>query len=157
MNGALKVDKKLIEMNNKSFIILIVFTLILIFFFRECSDWNKRFKSTSYSADKIQYGEGRLIKNPNSDDFIVMYIEESSMSFGSSIRIIKLYTKDSISIDECYYGWHTLDIKTWTNSIITFTCGVYSATGDTEYRKWYLDNSVDKNQMIGIVLFPISI
>lgn len=71
------------------------------------------------------------------------------IKWGGNGKIVKLYSRDSISIDEKYYGEHPMVVAELVDSSITFIACVYDAHGDSIYRKWYLDNSVDKNIKIG--------
>ena len=135
--------------------LILYFTVaIIVIIILSCSSRETRYKkpdfiSTDFRADTSNYKLRQLISNPGADDFVAVYFKESSMSFGSGGKLIKLYNKDSISIDECYYGAHPLIATSWFDSTIIFECSVYSAHGDSAYRRKYLDNSVDKNSMIG--------
>ncbi|MFC0878912.1 hypothetical protein ACE01N_20125 [Saccharicrinis sp. FJH2] len=135
-------------------LIIIFFVTIIGIIISACSSGETSYKkpdfiSTDFKDDTANYKLRQLIDNPNGDDFIAVFFKESSMSFGSGGKIIKLYNKDSISIDECYYGAHPLIAKTWLDSTIILECKVYSAHGDSINRRKYLDSSVDKNDIIG--------
>ena len=71
------------------------------------------------------------------------------MSFGSGNKVMKLYSSDSLSVDECFYSSHPLEITDWNDSLLIIKCSVFTGHGDKAYRKWYLDNSIDKNDEIG--------
>ena len=60
-----------------------------------------------------------------------------------------MYSGDSTSIAQLYYGAHLLKISKWTDSLILIDAGVFSAHGDSVQRKLYLDGSVDKNKSLG--------
>ena len=107
------------------------------------------FVSTNFKADTCNLVVRQIYKNPKQNDFLVVFFKESSMSFGSGNKLMKLYNSDSISVDECFYGAHPLIIKDWNDSLIYIDVEVFSGHGDSTYRDWYLDNSVDKNDNIG--------
>ena len=130
-------------------ILLISITVLLWSCVERNAETKPEFISTKYQSDINKHTVIQLFEDPNSNDFIVVFYKESSMSFGSGNNIIKLYSKDSFSIDENFYGAHPLEVSYWKDSIIFIDCSVYSAHGDSIYRKKYLDNSVDKNMAIG--------
>lgn len=89
----------------------------------------------------------QVSKSPDSLYFLAVYFDESGSLSGN--KVLKLYNKDSMSIDERHYGAHPLEVVGWKDSTIVFKAEVFSAHGDSAYRKWYLDASVDKNKRIG--------
>lgn len=106
------------------------------------------FVSTKYTKDTVDLELRQVVNLSSNGDFIAIYYKESA-SFGSGNKVMKLYSRDSISVDECFYGAHTLGITDWNDSTLIVKCAVSSGHGDKAYRKWYLDNSVDKNDRIG--------
>jgi hypothetical protein len=62
---------------------------------------------------------------------------------------MKLYSMDSISIDEAHFGALPIEIKKWENLNIYLSIEVYSAHGDSTTRKRYLDNSTNRNKRLG--------
>ena len=127
--------------------------LLIIMLFGNCTgkiiDNKLDFISTNFISDTSKFELEQVYMNPKSKDFVAIFFNESSMSFGSGNKIMKLYSKDSMSIAECFYGAHPLEIINWLDSTIKIECAVYSAHGDSKYREWYLDQSVNKNGKIG--------
>jgi hypothetical protein len=116
---------------------------------RESQSDRPEFISTKFINDTIDLNLRQLINISPKGNFIAIFYKESSMSFGSGNKVMKLYSRDSLSIDECFYGAHPLAVTDWNDSTLIIKCSVSSGHGDKTYRKWYLDNSVDKNTMIG--------
>lgn len=127
--------------------------LILIGVFLVCCKEKQsdrpEFIPTKFINDTTDLKLRQVIRLTPSDNFVAIFYKESSMSFGSGNKVMKLYTKDSISIDECFYGAHPLGVTDWNDSTLIIKCAVSSGHGEKEYRKWYLDNSVDRNDQIG--------
>lgn len=130
-----------------------IFGFILIGIFLVCCKESQpekpEFVSTKFVNDTTDLKLRQVIKLVPDDNFVAIFYKESSMSFGSGNKFMKLYNKDSVSIDECFYGAHPLGITDWNDSTLIIKCAVSSGHGDKKYRKWYLDNSVDKNDKIG--------
>lgn len=102
---------------------------------------------TRFAEDVNKMILRQVIKSPDSLYLLAVYFDESGSLSGN--KVVKLYDKDSVSIDERHYGAHPLEVLAWKDSTITIKAGVFSAHGDSAYRKWYLDKSVDKNSRIG--------
>jgi hypothetical protein len=126
----------------------IVSLIALSFFSCSITDKNKReFISTKFIDDLNQYKLEQKFNSPNNKDFIGIYYDETRSLSG--IKILKLYSGDSSSVAELYFGAHPLEISNWVDTFIVMNAGVFSAHGDSTYRKIYLDGSVDKNKSIG--------
>lgn len=110
---------------------------------------NPVFVSTKYTKDTVDLELRQIVNLSSNGDFIAIFFKESSMSFGSGNKVMKLYSRDSLSVNECFYGSHPLEITDWNDSSLIIKCSVSTGHGDKAYRKWYLDNSVDKNDKIG--------
>jgi hypothetical protein len=86
--------------------------------------------------------------SPDMKFFLAIFYDENKSMSG--IKFVKLYRSDSLSVDEAYYGAHPLELNNWTDSEIIFDAGVFSAHGDSVYRKQYLNNSIDSDSTLGI-------
>lgn len=106
------------------------------------------FVPTAYAKDTLALELKQLVTVSSKGDFIAIYHSVSS-NFGSGNTLMKLYSKDSISVDECLYGSHPLALTDWNDTTLVIKCAVSSVHGNKAYRRWYLDNSVDKNDSIG--------
>lgn len=131
-------------------IIAPILTFIMIYICFSCNDLDKKTSNpTTFSSDSSIMTIQQFLKNPYSEDFLVVYYKESSMSFGSGIKVLKLYSSDSIAIDENFYGAHPLTIKNWSDSTILMHVEVFSSHGDSLYRRTYLNNSIKGKTSIG--------
>ena len=114
----------------------IVCLMALSFFSCNSTDKNKReFISTKYIDDLNQYKLEQKYNSPNNKDFIGIYYDETKSLSG--IKILKLYSGDSSSVAELYFGAHPLEISNWVDTAIVINTGVFSAHGDSAYRKIY--------------------
>ena len=121
--------------------------LLILFIGCQSSTTNNTFKPTRFAEDVQTLKLEQLFTSPDKNNFLgVFYDENKSMS---GIKVVKLYNTDSISIDECYYGAHPLQVDSWNDSGIVFRAGVFSHHGDSLARKRYLDDSVDPDTVIG--------
>lgn len=128
--------------------IFIVFAVIWVC--NGCYPKNKSdFVATKFVSDTTNLKLRQVVENLCKNQFIAVYYADSDWSFGSGNKIVKLYSSDSISIDERFYGAHPISIINWTDSTIIIKCSVSSGHGNQQYRKWYLNNSVDKNEKLG--------
>jgi hypothetical protein len=90
----------------------------------------------------------QVVSSADKKFFLGVYFDERGSLSGH--KVVRLYDgRDSLSVDEANYGGHPLEVVAWGDSTITFKARVFSAHGDSAYRKWYLDASVDKNKRIG--------
>jgi hypothetical protein len=132
--------------------LLKIYGIIIIgLFLTNCKDNQSdkpAFVSTHFTKDTADLELREVVNLSSNGNFIAIYYKESS-SFGSGNKVMKLYSEDSISIDECFYGAHPLAVTHWNDSTLIIKCAVSSGHGNKAYRKWYLDNSVDKNDKIG--------
>ncbi len=101
---------------------------------------------TSFVNDTAKMRLDQLLVLPN-NEFIGLYFDENSSLSGN--RRIRLYTPDSLCIDQLSFGAHPMTIISHTDSTVTIEVSVYSAHGDSVYRSWYLDNSVDGKTPLG--------
>jgi len=123
--------------------------ILFVFSFFSCHDGKIKndFLSSRYNDDLIHLQFEQKVNSPDGKKFIGIFYDDSKSMSG--IKIIKLYNADSLSVDELYYGAHPLLIENWNDSVILMKAGVFSAHGDSVFRKLYLDGSVDKNTSIG--------
>jgi hypothetical protein len=124
-----------------------VLFFFLMAFFGCVNHSSKKITSSKYGDDLKRFELSQIVKSPVSKEFIAIFHDASSSLSGNNL--LKLYSEDSSSIGELYYGAHPLEISSWSGSSITLNACMYSAHGDSTYRKWALDNSVDKNLAIG--------
>ena len=123
---------------------------LVFILFLSCSDTDsskRKLISTKFIDDVKQYKLEQQISSLSNKHFMAIYYDETKSMSG--VKILKLYNKDSFSIDEKFFGAHPLKISNWTDSIVWIDASVFSAHGDSLYRRIYLDGSVDKNKRIG--------
>lgn len=135
--------------NNLKTIVALLFSSVILICFGCSVEPKPDFVPTKYVSDTTNLKLRQVVKNRTSNQFIAVYYADSEMSFGSGNKIVKLYSSDSISIDECFYGAHPLGVTNWTDSTIIMKCAASAGHGNRQYRKWYLANSVDKNKKLG--------
>jgi hypothetical protein len=80
-------------------------------------------------------------------EFVALYFDENRSLSGN--RILRLYSRDSVFIEELLYGAHPMEIISHSDSSITIEVGVCSGHGDLAYRTWYLDHFTSSNPKIG--------
>ena len=102
---------------------------------------------TRFAEDVNKMILRQVSKSPDSLYFLAVYFDESRSLSGN--KVVKLYGKDSVSIDERFYGAHPLEVVGWNDSTVVFRAEVFSAHGDSTMRKRYLDGFVDRNKRIG--------
>src|SRR5690606_5805585 len=121
--------------------------LFIIFIGCQSSTTDTTFKPTSFAEDVKTLKLEQVFDSPDRNNFLGIFYDETKSLSGN--KIVKLYSTDSISIDECYYGAHPLEVDHWTDSGIVFMAGVFSHHGDSLARKRYLDWSVDGETILG--------
>ena len=107
----------------------------------------RAFRSTRFANDMKEFKLEEVASSPLHDGFVALYYDENSSMSGN--KILKLYSKDSVSIADLFYRAHPMELVSWNDMLITFAVGVYSAHGDLKNRRWYLDNSVDGKHLLG--------
>jgi hypothetical protein len=124
-------------------------TVLLLIILSGCQSdsTEKTYNPTKYSDDIRNLKLEQVSTSPDHRSFIGIFYDEGKSLSGR--KIIKLYGTDSMSVDEAYYGAHPLEVYKWVDSVIILDAGVFSAHGDSTYRKLYLDGSVDRNKTLG--------
>lgn len=127
---------------------LTYFLLFLHFGCKEHLEENAVLKPPTRFVDDVKKMILEQVSNsPDSLYFLAVYFDESRSISGN--KVVKLYGKDSLSIDERFYGAHPLEVVGWKDSAVVFKAEVFSAHGDSASRKRYLDAFLDRNQNIG--------
>lgn len=123
-----------------------IFILIFLFLISCSVNQQKKDIGTIFSNDIKEDSLLNIVSLPDRKEFIAKFIYPAGLSYGVSL---KLYSTDSVSTDVLYFGEHPLTITSWNDSTIMIDACVFSVHGDSAYRKFYLDNSVDKNRQLG--------
>src|SRR5688572_2730318 len=115
----------------RKFLFILFFLLFISFCIKKFLF--KEFIATKYTDDLKKYTFLQYILSPSQKEFIGVFHDESGSLSGNNL--IKIYSPDSMSYDELYYGAHPLEITSWTDSAIIIKASVYSVHGDSAYRK----------------------
>jgi hypothetical protein len=126
----------------------IIYCLLLLIAVISCSDsTEKKFVATKYSDDLDSLTFRQIYSSPINGEFIGIFWKPWGLG---GHKVLKLYSADSISIAELDYGEHPMEIISWKDSLIVLNAYTWGSKEDSAYIRWYLDNSVDKNNRIGI-------
>src|SRR4051812_20990455 len=71
---------------------------------------------SKFSDDRKRYTLRERFNSPVTKEFICIFYEDKGATAAG--KIMKLYSADSTSIDERYYGEHPLNVVRWNDSTI---------------------------------------
>jgi hypothetical protein len=125
------------------------FILAMLITVSACNEQESSFIATNFENDRDTLELRQVFSEPNGPHFIGIFFKDSDYSFGSGHKVMRLYTADSISIDELHFGAFPLEIKRWEKANIYLSAEVYSAHGDSATRRTYLNTSTNRNKRIG--------
>ena len=137
----------MVEPWTKLMVVRIGVSLLILFSGCQLGSTDNPFKPTRFTEDLNTLKLEQVSTSPDMKHFLGIFYDESRSMSG--IKVVKLYSADSISVSEAYYDAHPLEVDNWSDSAIVFNAGVFSAHGDSATRKRYLDGSVDRNTTLG--------